>query len=373
MSEFKKLVETGLGYPVAFSAPATVDLKSLNPMTQSLILIEPGASNLEGHQQALALFVARRGRVCILSERDDSLLNHFEIAYVPKATSTPHGAVFQNNPAFQFADVSDPLPGYQIHEVIRGVPRLLTNHARALIHPELKSLVILDQGALVLLGVIGEGRLIAIGDSSLWINNMMAFEPHKTFASNITKYLTEAGKRSLVFAGPQTKMVATGSWDNWATRLSKSGRLQLPMAAIKVESLLLLILPILFIVGTASWKKRNPFPFLKHKQELGATRESEMMVALSEGYHHLVMLFSARTGMQASQVPAWMLKHLGEKHRQELSQVIKLLALHESSTAAFSVSDVQFQKHIQTLQTCDTMLKGHIDLEQKSRHQDKIQ
>ncbi|HEX6243871.1 MAG TPA: DUF4350 domain-containing protein, partial [Polyangiales bacterium] len=61
------------------------------------------------------------------------------------------------------------------HPLAEGVPVLLTNEASALRHPDLKPVFVFGHSrhALALAGAVGAGRLVAIGDASLLINQLL--------------------------------------------------------------------------------------------------------------------------------------------------------------------------------------------------------
>jgi hypothetical protein len=53
--------------------------------------------------------------------------------------------------------------------------------------------------AVVLAGAVGSGRLVALGDPSVLINNMMQFRGNKRFASNLLSYMTTNGGSGKVY------------------------------------------------------------------------------------------------------------------------------------------------------------------------------
>ncbi|MBX7192914.1 MAG: DUF4350 domain-containing protein [Sandaracinaceae bacterium] len=76
------------------------------------------------------------------------------------------------------------------HPLTEGVGAVVTNHPRVLFHAELQPILAVgERDAVVLAGAVGEGRLVAIGDPSVLINNMLELEGNRRFASNLLLYL----------------------------------------------------------------------------------------------------------------------------------------------------------------------------------------
>lgn len=94
------------------------------------------------------------------------------------------------------------------HPLTEGVPWLLTNHPSVLFHDELPAILGFEQGAVVLSGAVGKGRLVAIADTSIFINNMMALPTHQTFATNLAQSMGGANG-TLWIATPTTTIVAS--------------------------------------------------------------------------------------------------------------------------------------------------------------------
>ncbi|MCC7541630.1 MAG: hypothetical protein IT379_35760 [Deltaproteobacteria bacterium] len=91
------------------------------------------------------------------------------------------------------------------HALCAGVDGIVTNHARTVRHPRLRPVLGFTRtgdDALVLTGRVGEGRLVAVGDPSVLINNMLRFRGNRRFAANLLRYLAgERRGRVVVLAG----------------------------------------------------------------------------------------------------------------------------------------------------------------------------
>ena len=78
------------------------------------------------------------------------------------------------------------------HPLALDVLALVTNHPQVLHHDALEAIFSLSTtraSAVVLAGAVGQGRLVAIGDSSVLINNMLEFSGNRAFARNLVRYL----------------------------------------------------------------------------------------------------------------------------------------------------------------------------------------
>jgi hypothetical protein len=96
------------------------------------------------------------------------------------------------------------------HALADGVAGLVTNHPQVLYHPDLTPVFSLAgaQGAIVLSGAVGKGRLVAISDASIFINNMLEFPGNRAFAINLLRFLRAGGHTRLYLAGSDTRFRA---------------------------------------------------------------------------------------------------------------------------------------------------------------------
>lgn len=100
------------------------------------------------------------------------------------------------------------------HPLTKGVSALVSNHPQTLYHSELKPVFTFDttrDSALVLVGAVGEGRLIAVSDSSILINNMLEFRGNRAFARNLVQYLIRDNRGRLLVAVGDAKLIDSES------------------------------------------------------------------------------------------------------------------------------------------------------------------
>jgi hypothetical protein len=79
---------------------------------------------------------------------------------------------------------------------VRDVSRVVTNHATGLEHPALSPVLVVrgDGEPDVLLsvaGAVGQGRLLAVGDSSVAINAMMRYPGNRSLCAALVRYVVE--------------------------------------------------------------------------------------------------------------------------------------------------------------------------------------
>jgi hypothetical protein len=130
------------------------------------------------------------------------------------------------------------------HALTDGVSALVTNHPRVLYHPTLTPVFELsgDLGAVVLSGAVGGGRLVAIADSSVLINNMLEFEGNRQFARALARFIRGRGPTArLLIADSKTRWeIGTRSFEKplaqLASALERLSHPQLPPLAIVVLS-----------------------------------------------------------------------------------------------------------------------------------------
>jgi hypothetical protein len=92
-----------------------------------------------------------------------------------------------------------------IHPLTQGVGALVTNHPMIVYHQDLEPIFAFDpapggaRDAVILAGAVGTGRLVAIADPSVLINNMLTLGGNRRFAENLLVYLAgERGGRILL-------------------------------------------------------------------------------------------------------------------------------------------------------------------------------
>ncbi len=149
------------------------------------------------------------------------------------------------------------------HPLVEGVPLLLTNRAAELNHPDLRPVLTFGRTprALVLAGAIGAGRLVAVGDASVVINQMLAIPAHRRFAKNLLEYLARPNGR-IWLIGPHTQIEGSyGSGRSSLSRLDewlrKASHPDLPGNAVLVLALAALAVSCVF--GMSLLPRRSPY------------------------------------------------------------------------------------------------------------------
>ncbi len=147
-----------------------------------------------------ASFMKAGGRLAILLDEDgagEDTLSRFRIYRVPPP-SRPLGMLRQR-PAFAFAEpVMDVVAGHSggPHPVVAHVQTLVTNRPTCLQHNLLTQVLRIrsvDQGeyTLAVAGLVGRGRLFAMGDASSVINQMLRYPGNRAFAEGLVRYLVD--------------------------------------------------------------------------------------------------------------------------------------------------------------------------------------
>lgn len=240
---------------IVLQTPEELDLTRLSP-ADAVLLIYP---NDAIPTRSLGEFMRAGGRVAIADDfgAGGELFRAYGIRrHRPSASRAPH---LRGNPHLPVAE-----PHAQLrHPLTSGVNALVANHPTVLAHPDLEPLFTFGgKGALVLVGAVGEGRLVALGDPSLLINNMLQFRGNEAFASNLLSYLEAgrggrlwlvSGKTPIVghFGDPSQPLPRVRKW------LADFASTDVPPLALVLSSLLLIALFVL--VATSSLPRRSPY------------------------------------------------------------------------------------------------------------------
>lgn len=150
------------------------------------------------------------------------------------------------------------------HPLVEGVSLLLTNGASALRHHDLKPVFTFghSDAALVLAGAVGAGRLVAIGDGSLLINQLLAVPAHRRFAKNLLGYLKRpTGRIYLVDANTRFEGSYGGSSARGLSQvdgfLKRLAHPDLPGGVLSLLSLGLCAIGAVVVAG--SLPRRSPY------------------------------------------------------------------------------------------------------------------
>jgi hypothetical protein len=157
------------------------------------------------------------------------------------------------------------------HPLARGVSVLVTNHPAALGHDALAPVFALGgpDSAVVLSGAVGEGRLVAISDTSVLINNMLALDGNRDFARNLARYLIGEGGGTLYVVGSDAELSGRAvdlrhPLLSVNAALARIAELPLPRGAIVALSVMLASLLVIAAVssfpGRAAYARRIEAP-----------------------------------------------------------------------------------------------------------------
>jgi hypothetical protein len=194
LSEFLHTAVLELGSS-RVAATSNLDLHRLDP-ADGIVLVHPTrALDVE----ELSAFMSAGGHVVLLDDygTGDELLAKFDVRRVP-LPSRP-ARTLRGNSALAIAE-----PGAELHQSLGDISDVVTNHATGVEQPALSPiLVVRGEGAddvlLAVAGVVGRGRLLAIGDGSVVINSMLRFPGNRKLALAVVRYAVEDeswGKRS---------------------------------------------------------------------------------------------------------------------------------------------------------------------------------
>lgn len=166
-----------------------VDYERLGASDGLLLLHPEGSYDLD----ELSTFMKLGGRVAVVDDFGDGdrLLERFRIARGPSPIDPLQ--MLHGNPQLPIAT---PASG---HPIVADVAQVVLNHPTTVKHAELSSLLRIprvggDAGPdVALAGQVGEGRLVALGDPSVFINSMLRFPGNRALAKNLVLYLLEGG------------------------------------------------------------------------------------------------------------------------------------------------------------------------------------
>jgi hypothetical protein len=153
----------------------------------ALVLVHP---TRELDADELSAFMHAGGRVVLLDDygTGDGLLSYFGVRRVPLPEHP--AAMLRGNPAFALADA---VGG---HQAVRDVTRVATNHATGLSQHGLAPLLVVrgqDEPDVLLAeaGVVGRGRLLAVGDASITMNSMLRYPGNRALAVALVRYAAD--------------------------------------------------------------------------------------------------------------------------------------------------------------------------------------
>ena len=157
-----------------------LDYASLAP-EDAIVLVHPvGDLDLA----SLSRFLHEGGRVVLLDDFGDGdlLLSHFGMRRRPLGEPSQ---TLGNRPHLPIATPSS------YHPTVVDVDHVVLNHASCIDHPDLSSVLEVEtrsgeKKAVAVAGAVGKGRLLAVADSSVFVDGMLRFpghEPHHEAAT----------------------------------------------------------------------------------------------------------------------------------------------------------------------------------------------
>ena len=164
-----------------------IDYESLGPADGVILLHPEGAYDLD----ELATFMKLGGRLAVVDDFGDGnrIFDRFRIERGP-APSDPL-QMLHGNPLLPIA-----VPASE-HPIVADVGQVVLNHPATVHHADLSPLLRIplsggDTGPEVAIaGQVGDGRLVAMGDPSMFINSMLRYPGNRTLARNLFAYLLD--------------------------------------------------------------------------------------------------------------------------------------------------------------------------------------
>ncbi len=194
-SELYALAQRELG-KARVEVLASVDYEHLGK-DDGLLVLHP---ERELDYNELSAFLRAGGRMAVLDDRGEAA--HFLARFQIHRVEAPHSPAqsLRDNPNLAIAvPAVEQVAGQEQnrHPVVAGVDRVVTNHPTALVHPNLTQVLKIPalgepDATLAVTGIIAKsGRLFAMGDPSVVINEMLRYPGNRAFASGLLKYLVE--------------------------------------------------------------------------------------------------------------------------------------------------------------------------------------
>jgi len=251
-----QLVQAARDTGVRVDTPQRLDVGTLTPRDALLLVYPTGPLPVEG----ISGFLKAGGRVALADDYGTgaTLLAAYQITRrAPEAAS---GLRLRGNDALLVARPES------THPLTEGVGALVTNHPEQVYHRELDPLFSFDRtgSALVLAGAVGQGRLVALGDPSALINNMLQFRGNRRFAANLVRYLAGGRGGRLVIVTGATPIVgrfgepgADRPLHDLRSAIERFAHATLPPLAVQLGAMVLSA--ILLVIAATALPRRTPY------------------------------------------------------------------------------------------------------------------
>lgn len=244
-----ELLEVAREEDAPLEVVSRLDLGTLTPADGLLVLHPTEALPADD----LSDYMRAGGRVAVADDfgAADSLFRVFRIGRGEPSPDAPSVLRLRGNRELL---VARPLSQ---HPLTEGVGAIVTNHPRILFHAELEPIFAIgDHDAVVLAGAVGDGRLVAIGDPSLFINNMLELDGNRRFASNLFLYLRgDAGGRVFLLepggqlVGRYGEPGADRPLHDLRAMIERVSSYELPPLALRIVALFLIVSTLIIVAG----------------------------------------------------------------------------------------------------------------------------
>ncbi len=178
MRDFKLLAESE---QVELVFHDDLDLDTLN-LDEPLLIIYP---NQDLRSDSLSRYVVDGGRVILADDfgKSGTFLKRLDVSRTePLRGTLPHDEFFQRNPALPV------LRARGVHPLLEGVKVMVANHPAVLFNVGGPVMGYSQDGGLIYDMNLGDGKVIVIGDASLFINHMLNVADNGRFLRNALSY-----------------------------------------------------------------------------------------------------------------------------------------------------------------------------------------
>ena len=224
---------------VHLDTPGEIDVSTLSG-DDALFILFPSEPL---PRASLSAFLRAGGRIAIADDYGEAgaLLQSYGIRRSEPNLSS-EVSYLRGNPALPLAR---PRSRHPLREDVR---MLVANHPAVLHHSELEPIAAFDEGpnALVLAGAVEEGRLVAIGDPSMFINNMLQFRDNRQFTENVFRYL-DGGRGGRVLLATSTTALTGRFGDGTGNPIARLDEWLADFAHADTPPIALTLLAIVFV------------------------------------------------------------------------------------------------------------------------------
>jgi hypothetical protein len=199
LASFKALAE-GLGFNVDIRTQLEWGELTANDIlfvVYPLAKVEPGK---------LSAFIQAGGHAVVADDFGDSKDALAALGLLRAEVVTPRASRYQDGRVW--APIALPKGD---HELARDIDEVVTNHPAALTQVEGATVILgFDDSAVVVAGVRGTGRFVAVSDPSIFINRMLQYPGNVQLTTNILRWLKREGRaKNVVLLRGEVSMFGT--------------------------------------------------------------------------------------------------------------------------------------------------------------------